>query len=175
MYPLCLDAPICGKPPYVLMPLYVWMPLVCLEDVWMHAVHIQHKACFVRLRGYPYGPKHLDAPICLDALHMFGGSCVYLEDVWMPIVHIQHKESMLCQTEGVSICPHKFGCPHVWIPLYVQRTAYGWRPLICLDVPHTFGCPHTFGGIQTYGGHPNIQGVSQTCEGHLTILRGVQT
>ena len=34
--------------------------------------------------------------------------------VWMPPVHTQHKESMLCQTKGVSICHHIFGCPHMF-------------------------------------------------------------
>ena len=52
-------------------------------------------------------------PICLDAP-----------------VHKQHKESMLCQTMGVSICPHMFDCPlYVWMPPYV------W-------MPHMLGCPH---------------------------------
>ena len=60
--------------------------------------------------------------------------------VGMPPVHTQHKESMLCQTKGVSLCPHTFvhyptcldppcmfGCPHI------------------LDIPHMFGHPHMFG------------------------------
>ena len=39
---------------------------------------------------------------------------------------------MLCQTEGVSICPHKFGCPlYVWMPPYV------WVPTC---IPCMFRC-----------------------------------
>ena len=61
-------------PPYVWMPLYVrvppvWMPPVCLDTpyVWMIFgcplyIHNTKKGCFVRLRGCPYAPIHLDAP-----------------------------------------------------------------------------------------------------------------
>ena len=92
--------------------------------------------------------------------------------VWMPPIHTQHKESMLCQTKGVSICPHTFGCPlyihktkkayfvrvrgvcmphafgclpYVWLPPYV------WMPPVCLDAPYVWipavclDTPHMFG------------------------------
>ena len=98
--------------------------------------------------------------------------------VWMPAVHIQHKESMLCQTEGVSICTHTFGCPHVWIP-HMFGSPICLDASVCLDTPNIFGCPSYLwmlpyiwqhpniqGGSQTYGGHPNIQGGVQTCVGH---------
>ena len=62
------------------------------------------------------------SPICLD-------------DVWMPPVHTQHKESMLCQTKGVSTCPHYIWMPHVWMPP------------VCLDLPCMFQCPHMFGWL----------------------------
>ena len=71
--------------------------------------------------------------------------------------------------------------PSIWMPLYV------WKPPICLDVPHTFGCHNTFssiqtyrGGIQTYEGHLNIQEGFQTCGGiqpyrGVSKHRGIQT
>ena len=59
-----------------------------------------------------------------------------LNDVWMPPVHTQHKESMLCQTKGVSVYPHTFGCPlFIWIPLVCLDAT------ICLDAPPV--CLHT--------------------------------
>ena len=96
----------------------------------------------------------------LPYIHMFGCPCVCLQDVWMSTVHIEQKETMLCQTEGVSICP-----PYIWMPSVSLDTP------ICLDVPHTFGCPIYLGGIQTYRGQPNKWRTSkhtvgvQTCGG----------
>ena len=103
--PICLDTPLYVGHPYVWMPPeyvwslpYVWMPpYVWKMFGYLLYIYNTKKACFVRLRGCPYAPIHLDAPICLDA-------------------------------------------------------PYVWTPLICLDVPHTFGCHHTFGSIQTYSG-----------------------
>ena len=63
---------------------------------------------------------------------------------WMPPVHTQHKESMLCQTKGVSICPHTFGCPH----------KFGYP--ICLNAPCMLGCPHMFGWPPLYLDAPNM-------------------
>ena len=71
MFPTCLDAQyvlvphMFGCPLYVWTPPYVWM----LPYVWMMFgcplyIHNTKKACFVRLRGCPYAPIHLDAPIC---------------------------------------------------------------------------------------------------------------
>ena len=91
--------------------------------------------------------------------------------IWMPPVHKQHKESILCQTKGVSICPHTFGCPicldapavclnapkcldgflYVWMPPYV------WTPPVCLDTPHVwmptcmFGHPPMFALPDMFG------------------------
>ena len=43
-HPICLDAPCMFRyTPYVWTPPYVWMPPLCLDDVWMPTVHIQHK------------------------------------------------------------------------------------------------------------------------------------
>ena len=63
--------------------------------------------------------------------------------VWMPSVHIQHKESMLCQTKGVSICPHTFGYLHM----------FEWPPCM-LGCPHMFGCPCMFGCCHMFGWPP---------------------
>ena len=72
---------------------------------------------------------HLYTPCMFGCPHMFG----HPPYVWMPPVPTKHKESMLCQTKGVSICPHTFvhpcmfGCPHMF------------------GHPHIFVCPHMFG------------------------------
>ena len=65
-------------------PQYVWIltvslstpmfrcPLVCLEDVWMPAVHIQQKESMLcQTEGCPYAPIHLDAPCMFGHPHMF--------------------------------------------------------------------------------------------------------
>ena len=115
--------------------LYVWIP--------------SHMFRWPNMFGQPY--------ICLDAPCMFGHP-PYLWTppyVWMPPVHKQHKESILCQTKGMSICLHTFGCPHmsgcplyVWIPpvcsdgpICLDTLTYVWMPPVCLDIPHMFGCP----------------------------------
>ena len=167
--PLCLDAPL-----YVLM--IFWMPPV-------HTQHKESMLCQTKgvsicphTFGYPHmfgcplyvqmapicldtptyvwmplylwiSPICLDTPICLDAPH------VCLDDVWMPGVHIQHKESMLCQTKGVSICPHTFECPlYIWMslvyfnaPICLGHHPYFWIPPLCFNVPYMFGHSHMFG------------------------------
>ena len=75
----------------------------------------------------------------------------------MPPVHPQHKESMLCQTKGVSICPHTFGCFHMFgcpsmfdAPYFLMPLMFGWlhvsldaphMPPCMLQHPYMFGCP----------------------------------
>ena len=70
-----------------------------------------------------------------------------------PPVHTQQKHSMLCQTKGVAICPHTFGCP-----LYINNTKkacfvrlrgcpyapYIWMPPVCMDAPCMFRYCHMF-------------------------------
>ena len=138
--PVCLDASICLD-----TPIYLDAPPVCLD-----APICLDKPLYVWMP-----PICLDTPVCLGTPVWMPPVC--LEDVWMPALHIQQKESMLCQTEGVSICPHTFGCPlYIWTPPYV------WMFLIPFDA-------HTLGGIQTYRGQPNIwrtfkhTGGDQTC------------
>ena len=142
--------------------LYVWIPPVCF-DVWMPPVHIQHnESILCQTKGCPYAPIHLDAPhmfgcpqyVWMSSFmfewpcmfgqppHMFGCPPVCLDDVWIPVVHIQHKESMLCQTKGVSICPHTFGFSlYVWMPNVWMHSLYVSMPPVCLDTPCMFGCP----------------------------------
>ena len=69
------------------------------------------------------------------------GCPLYVGDVWMSTVHTQHKESMLCQTKGMSICPHTFGCLHMF-----RHHPYGWMTPVCLDTYHMFGCPNCMFG-----------------------------
>ena len=124
-------------PPHMFgCPLYVLMMFGCPLYI-----HNTKKACFVRVRGCPCAPIHLDAPmfgcplyvwmapICLDITTCFDAPLY----VWMPAVHIQHKENMLCQTKGVSICPHTFVCPMFGCPLYAWIPPYVWKHPLCLD------------------------------------------
>ena len=75
--------------------------------------------------------------------------------IWMPPVHTQHKERMLCQTKGVSIYPHTFGCPHMFecLPVCLDAPMFGWSHMppcifghpiwmsLYVRVPLMFGCP----------------------------------
>ena len=77
--PLCLET-LC----VVRWPPHVWTPPVCLDVLHIFGcslyIHNTEKACFVRLRGCPYAPIHLDAPhagcppVCLDATYCMGAS-----------------------------------------------------------------------------------------------------
>ena len=117
MPPLCLDAAICLDAPPVCLN-----ATLCLNT-----------------------PICLDTPVCLDVLHMFGFPlCVWM---WVSkhmavskcirgIQNKHHKESMLCQTKGLSICPHSFRCHH----MLGYHLCVGMPPLcldaaICLDAP----------------------------------------
>ena len=110
---------------------YIWMPHVCMPLL------------------------NLDAPLYVwISPYVWMPPCI-LDDVWMPAVHIQHKESMCCQTKGVSICPHIFGCPicldapcMYGCPHMVGHHPYVWMPPVCLDTPHVW--------IPLYIGHPHI-------------------
>ena len=132
-------------PPYIWMPSYVWMahimfdcPHVWTPPVSLHAPHVWTPPICLDAHFYLDTPCMFACPICfvappvcLDAPPLCLDTPVCL-DVLMPPIHTQHKESMLCHTEGVSICPIHldafcmFGCPS------------------CLDIPHMFGCPHMF-------------------------------
>ena len=90
-------------------------------------------------------------------------SGLYHKNVWMPPLHTEHKVSMLCQTKGVSICPHTFGCPlylnNTKKTCFVQLKGCPYAP-IHLYAPcmfrccHMFGCtPYMFGCLHMFG-HP---------------------
>ena len=116
-------------------------------------------------------PHMFGYPLCVCA-PLYLDACVCLEDVWIPTVHIQHKESMLCQTEGMSICPlYIWMHPYVWmppvcldIPIYLDTT-HVWMSLIPLDAPYIWGHPNMQGAakhmesIQTYRGCANMWGI----------------
>ena len=56
--------------------------------------------------------------------------------ICMSPVHKQHKERKLCQTKGVSICPHRFRCHHMLgYHLYVGMPPLCLDVAICLDAP----------------------------------------
>ena len=122
--PICLDALLVWTPPMFGCPHMFEHPALCLGDVWMPPVHTQHmELCYVTLRGCPYTPIHLDAPICVDAPPYVWMHPLY---VWIP----PHVWMAPCLSE----CPHMFGhplygCPHVS------------TPPICLDTPHMFEHP----------------------------------
>ena len=97
--------------------------------VWMPPVHTQHKACFVRLRGCPYAPIHLDAlrrldtpvcvnaPLCLDAPCMFG---------WPHMLPCMFGHPHMFGCPCMLGHPHIFRCPlcldDVWMPpVYTQH------------------------------------------------------
>ena len=111
-----LDVPICLDTPCMFgYPLFVWVPL-CFDApcmfghplyIWMMFgyIHNTKKACFVRLRGYPYMPIHFNSPIFLDPPVCLNAS-ICLDTplyVWMSLVCLD-----------VPICldtTHMFGCP----------------------------------------------------------------
>ena len=83
--------------------------------------HNTKKACYVILRGCPYAPIHLDAPMCLDAL-------LY---VWMPPVCWDAP----CMFECPHIPPCMFGHPHIFGCPCMLWCSYAWMPPACLDTP----------------------------------------
>ena len=104
-------------------------------------IHKTKKACFVRLRGYPYAPIHFDAPICLDAPCMFDAPYI-----WMPLMF-----GWLPVSLDAPICPlyvwnPLLGCPlcldDVWMALYIHNTQKAYFVRLGVSIcPHTFGCP----------------------------------
>ena len=103
---ICLDAScMFGYPPYLDTPICLDAP-ICSDDVWMPAVHIQHKESMLcQAKGVSICPNTFVCPHMLDA-HLY---------VWMP---------------------HMFGHPAVCLDdSYVWNPPYVWTPPICLDAP----------------------------------------
>ena len=71
-------------------------------------------------------------------IHICGG-CPNIQGAYTS-VPTEHKESMFCQTNGVSICPHTFGCP-----------PYVWMPPMCLDAPKCMGTCKCMGASKHMG------------------------
>ena len=77
--------------------------------------------------------------------------------MWMPPVHQQQKESMLCQTEGVSICLYTFGCPHMFgHPHMSGCPSYLWMPPYIWRHPNIQWGSQTYRGVSKHMGHPNV-------------------
>ena len=102
---------------------------------------------------------------------------------------------MLCQNEGVSICPIHLDALicldaplYVWMPLVyldvpicLGHPPYVWMPPVCLDAPCMFGCPtcldtpicldalHMFGCPHCMFGCCQMYGRIQRYEGHPNI------
>ena len=68
------------------------------------------------------------------------GRCPNIQGAYTS-VSIKHKESMLCQTNGVSICPHIFGYPQM----------FGCSS-VCLDAHICWDAPKCMGEMQMYEG-----------------------
>ena len=133
--PVCSDDPICLD-----TPKFVWMPPVCLNDVWMPAVHIQHiESMLCQNKGFPY------APICLDAPCIFGCPHVCLEDVLCPLYIYNTKKACFVRLKGCPYAPYTFRCHHMFGHCNIfGHYPYVWMSLILLCT----------GGIQPYGGIP---------------------
>ena len=132
---ICLDThlyvstyPICLHSPYVWMPLYVWVPPIFGHpSVWLDIPTCLDTPCMFGC------PPYVWLPLCVwmwASKHMEVSKCI------RGIQNKHHKESMLCQTKGVSICPHRFRCHH----MLGYHLCVGMPPLcldaaICLDAP----------------------------------------
>ena len=130
-----------------------------LPCIWMSPVHTQHKkACFVRLRGCPYAPTHLDSPICLDAPCMF--RCHHMLG-WPPVCLDAH---LYVWTSPCLDAPCMFGChlcldtplygwmPHVWTsPFMLGCPPYVWLPPVCLEAAKCMVVSKGMRDIQTWG------------------------
>ena len=64
---------------------------------------------------------------------------------------------MLCQTKGMSICPHTFGCPlFVWMPpVCLDATICLGAPPVCLNAPICLGS-HLYVWMPHMFGHPHV-------------------
>ena len=99
-------------------------------------IHNTKKACFVRLRGYPYAPIHLDAVICLD-----GPLYVWMPSICLPVCLDDPicLDALVCLDASCALGhPPCLDAPicldDVWMPLSALM------PSICLDTPCMFGC-----------------------------------
>ena len=118
-HPICLDAPL------------------CLEDVWMPAVHIQHKESMLcHTKGCPYAP-YIWMPHMFGSPHMFGWPPVCLNApicVETPCIF----GCLLCLDATYMFGHHPvcLNAPYVWmLPICLDTTLYVWI---------MFGCPHTY-------------------------------
>ena len=146
--PVCLDTPhMFGWP-----SLYVWIPHMFGHTCMFGCPH---------MFGYPLvcvdtPPYVWTTSVCLDALHMFGYLLVCMD---VPIC--LHNHLCVWMPPCIFGCPCKFGCPHMFkCPPNVWR-----HPDIQGGCPDILGTSKHTGGIQTYRGHPNIQGGVQSYGG----------
>ena len=140
-----------GHPPHMFgCLLYVWMMFGCLLYIYNTM-----KACFVRLRGCQYAPKHLYAPYVWMLPCMFGCSLYawVLPYVWMHPMHVW-MPPYVWMAACMAQCLHMFRCPNIWISsicldapcMFGHPHMFECFPVcldapICLDTPHMFGCP----------------------------------
>ena len=152
-----------GHPPVGLdASLYVWaLPMLGCPHMFGHLHIFGCTPCMFGCPNVWITHVSLDTPIF--------GCLLYVWKMFGCLLYVYNKKSMLCQTEGVSICPHTFGCPlYVWTPSYV------WMSLKILDAPYIWGASKHMEDIQTYMGCPNMRGASDHTEGCPNI-GGTQT
>ena len=122
--PSCLDTPICLDAPMF------EHPAVCLGDVWMPPIHIQHiESMLCHTKGVSICPHTFGCP------HMCGCSLY----VWMvPCMF----ECPICWTPPVCLLAPMFGHhPYFWMPHMFGHHPYIWMPPYVWMPCCMFGCP----------------------------------
>ena len=177
--PISLDTPIClNGPLYVWMtlyvrvspmfecPLYAWTTPICLDapiyldDVWMPPVYTQHKESMLcQTKGVSICPIHVDAPICLGALCMFGCPTVCLDAAKCMVASKGMRDIRTyggVQTYRVSSkCMEAYAHPQskkacFLCVVYLQQASK--------HLPYIWGHPNI--GVPKYTGeYPNIWGI----------------
>ena len=133
--PICLDAFICLD------------TTICLDA----SLYVWTTPCMFGFPLYAWTPLlYLDVPLYVQTTPVFTPPYV-----WMPPVHTQYKGSMLCQTVGVSICPHTF----VHHPVCLNTP-------LCSDASKCTGASKGMWDIQTYRGIKTCRCI-QTYQGHM--------
>ena len=191
--PTCMlgHPPVCLDDPYVWMSPYICTPPICLDTpIYLDASSV----CLDT-------PNMFGCPICVDTPNMFG--CLHIFGYIPCMFGYPHMfgcPNMFGCPHIFGLTPCKFGHPYVWMPPVCLDTPIcldapiqlvtskhtgvasrhvgaskcngAYRHPLSLQNMLSLCCACT-GDSQTYGGHPNIHEGVQTCEGHLTIQRGV--
>ena len=121
-------------------------PLVCLDDVWMPVVHIQHK----------------ESTLCQTE-----GVSICIPYIWMSHPYVWMSLIPLDAPIHLAASKHIGGQPNIW------RASKHTGAIKTYGGIQTYrGCIQTYGGLTTYRGHLNIRGASKhmgasKCMGHM--------